>query len=79
MPIDFVYDKDLGKFTLDGIETDSDLVSRVQKGTTESAIYRNLEGVIRLTDMFGGIMPADFRQDLMTGENNIETARAARY
>ena len=79
MPIDFVYAAEQGKFCLDGIDSDADLAARVQQGTTESAIYRNLEGVIRLTDVFGGITPADLIQDLMTGKNNIEKASTAKY
>ena len=32
-----------------------------------------------MTDVFGGITPVDLKQDLITGRNNIENARVARY
>lgn len=60
--------------------SDADLINHIRKGRTENKIFGgNRQGIINIGQLFSGIEPANFYQNLQTGENRIEKARAARF
>ena len=76
IPLDFVYDSESDSFQLP-FKTDEELVKKIQQGKTERALFRNENGVIRISDLFGTIKPENFYQNELTGENNLSEARGA--
>ena len=49
----------------------------IRRGVTNQSLFRSIDGVITITDIFGGIEPENFYQNEETGANNIESAQAA--
>lgn len=77
--IDFVYDRILDAYSVEGFVSDDHLVARIQQGNTEQMLFRNNLDWIRLSEVLGTIKPDKFYQNESTGQNNIQEARAALF
>ena len=49
----------------------------IQKGRTERPIFRNIEGIIPIAEVFSETEPPEVEQDMSTGANNLISAKAA--
>ena len=80
-PLDFIYDRELGRYDIEKYASDAELLERVRTGTTENIIYGNVNGVIKMDLLFSevGLEPANFYQNQITGENRIEKAKVCRF
>ena len=75
--IDFAYDRKTNTYSNEKFISDAHLVAYIRQGTTEQPLYRNDRGWIKLDEILGTIVPENFYQNEVTGENNIESARGA--
>ena len=79
MPLDFFYNEGIEDFDLDYFKKDSEIVAQIRSGITERTWFRYLDERLKLIDIFSGIEPKNFYQNLKTGENNIESVKAAKF
>ena len=53
LPLDFIYDARTDSYSLTEIETDQELIERIQLGTTEKVLIGVNRGIIKIRDLFG--------------------------
>ena len=75
-PLDFVYERFNDTYNISRYDDDKELVDKIKTGKGDEYLYDWL--IINVEKVFGGRTPDDPDQNLLTGENDLEYARAAR-
>ena len=75
-PLDFVYERFNDTYNISRYDDDKELVDKIKTGKGDKYLYDWL--IINVEKVFGGRTPDDPDQNLLTGENDLEYARAAR-
>jgi hypothetical protein len=78
-PIDFIYDRKTDSFDLSKYRTDMDLVAKIQTGKGDETFMYYGHKNIYVELIFAGTTPAEVTQDYVNGNNDLYSARTARW
>ena len=78
-PIDFIYMRKDDEFNIDEYESNNELIAKVQTGKGDETFIHYGYNNIYVQLVFAGSIPPILEQDLISGKNNLFSARAARY
>ena len=74
MPIDFIYDLRKNAYDLDAYEDDAALLAKVRTGRHDAVF-----NYVQIDNFYAATVPATIEQSPVTGENNIEKAKAVSF
>lgn len=77
-PLDFVYEKYNDTYNMTSYRDDNDLLEKIQSGKGDQDIYTNFVNLYPNLFFFDTV-PKEIDQNVQTGKNNIEFARATQW